>query len=200
MESLFNHIYTSNHLNFYIHHLSHVNYVNKKMFDLEECSRLSNSEALQAARKSLSSKFLDVGITEEFDRSLFQLSDKIGLTKISNWIESRHEATQGKPGFTDLPLEIQKMISHKTSEDNELYLEEREKFEKNTSHYISKKYFIDYSNWNNKSNPIDASDHSFDINRFTKLLGILKNDLNVICLGTGSAFLELHKADAFKNL
>ena len=92
------------------------------------------------------------------------------------------------------------MISYKTREDNELYLEEREKFDNDTSHYISKKYFIDYSNWNNKSNPIDSSDHNFDINRFIKSLGLLKNDLNVICLGIGSAFLELHKADAFINL
>jgi hypothetical protein len=199
IDSFFDHVNNSSHLNFYIHHLSHINFDNKKTFNINECSRIPNNDALQQARKSLDSKFLDIGITEEFDRSIFKLSEKLCLTKVANWIESRHEATPGRPSFFELPLKIQKMIHEKTREDNELYLEQKEKFEDSTSNYISKKFFIDYANWNNRSDPINASNDIYNYDLYKKSLSNLKFDLKIICVGIGGAFHDLLNAQAFDN-
>jgi len=199
IEAFSNFVIACEHLNFYIHHLSHINYSNNSTFDINECSSISNTIALKWAKESLRSKFLDIAITEEFDRSLFKLADKVGLRSIFNWSAARHSKTPGRPTFAELPTYIQQQIVNKTKDDNELYLEQREEFESTAAPINNNILFINYANFNNYTQPIDSSDHTFNPTRFEKSLLPLKNELKIICVGAGNALEQMLKTNTFNR-
>jgi hypothetical protein len=114
------------HLEFYIHRIARA-----KEFELsvplqQHFSRLDadvepNEEDRIYAYANLMNKFLFVGITEEYDQSVFLFARDFGIDKVAPWIQGRVQINSLKPSFFSLPINLRRIIEKKAERDAELY-------------------------------------------------------------------------------
>ena len=145
LESFYKFVESTEHLEFYIHHLGPLDFRNKQHFNYQECSSISNKNAFKLACQNLKEKFWMVGIMELFEESLFIASKEIKIKKLAPWWENRHPKTKYRPQFCDFPQRIRKILYNKMDFDFQLYELNRKKLEDQFKN-ISKTGFEDYFN------------------------------------------------------
>lgn len=134
------------HLEFYIHQCSHLDFNTRARFDPEESSRMSNAEADALARTNLSSRFWYVGITELFEESIFVAALALGMSSVNSWWTMRHPHTPFRPAFMDLPKRLRNMIEDKTAYDFALYEDYRAQLERRFAEEGDGLVFTEYYN------------------------------------------------------
>ena len=134
------------HLEFYIHHLGHLNWENRQHFDPIECSKIDNDRAYDMAIHNIETKFWFVGIMEMFDETIFYISDRLNLSKPPDDYRKVSLSTKYRPSFWELPLHTQKQIEKKTRFDQNLYHRCRAQFEDSVQYLYEKNYFIRHFN------------------------------------------------------
>lgn len=107
------------HLNFYIHHLGPLGYLNKQYFDIGECSIVPNDIADGAARMRIKNNFWHVGITERFDTEYGYLCGR--LEKIPVDLDQFRTYHTPRPNFRDLAPRVRETIGKKVWYDLRLY-------------------------------------------------------------------------------
>jgi len=121
------------HLEFYIHRLARMeeHICCDGHFSTQDASTELNENDNRLAYHNLENKFLFVGITEEFDKSIFLLSRNLGLPTVVPWVDSpRHITNRFRPSFFSLPVSLRKLIEEKVEREIELYEYFRGKLEK----------------------------------------------------------------------
>lgn len=180
----------SKHLEYYIHQIGTLDYRNNGHFNIREYTRIPNSEAYNLAVEAINTKFSFVGITEDFDLSLFYYSKVIKLNNLANWFESSHGKTPYRPSFFDLSDDCQETLLEKTQWDTELYKIERNKFINIVKPLSSTQEFLDYYDKNNKlERSMELGIKYIELRKKIELFKkVVKNELRVAYVGIGKDF------------
>ena len=180
----------SKHLEYYIHQIGTLDYKNNGHFNIQEYTKVSNSEAYKLAVEAINRKFSFVGITEDFDLSLFYFSKTIKIKKLANWFESSHGKTPYRPGFFDLSVNCQEILLEKTKWDTEFYNIERSKLIKICETLSLNKEFLDYYDNNNKmERSVELGIKFIELrNRIKLFQKVIKYPVKIAYVGIGKDF------------
>jgi len=193
---------SSPHLEFYIHHLGVLDYINSQHFCIEECSRVTNYSAYNSAITSLKKKFDFVGISEFMDLSIYSYSKLKNITNIKSWLPVRHMKTPNRPQFNELPSRYQNIIKNKTVFDRLLYEEYRENFHLEHSHFERDNEFKLYFDSNSSINNIESSEIdsiNFNETEFISKIKLLKDNIKIGLFGIGTFCHNLIDKGLFSN-